>query len=283
SWANERTLRPDDGRAVKSFLESLVLERRVSAATQNQALSALLFLVEKVMGGELGEIDAVRAKRSRHLPEVLSRDEVKQLLAATEGITGLYLRLLYGTGLRQMEGLRLRVKDVSVERRTVMVRSGKGGKDRRVMLPEALIPEMRRHLEWVEILWKRDREEGVEGVWMPEALDLKSPNSGKTLEWQWLFPSGQLSEDPVAKVVRRHHLHENGVAYALRAAKERAGIHKKVGCHTLRHSFATHLLEAGADIRSLQDLLGHKSVETTQIYTHVTNGGGIGVRSPLDF
>ncbi len=283
SWANERTLRPDDGGAVKSFLESLVLERRVSAATQNQALSALLFLVEKVIGGELGEIDAVRAKRSRHLPEVLSRDEVKQLLAATEGITGLYLRLLYGTGLRQMEGLRLRVKDVSVERRTVMVRSGKGGKDRRVMLPEALIPEMRRHLEWVEILWKRDREEGVEGVWMPEALDLKSPNSGKTLEWQWLFPSGQLSEDPVAKVVRRHHLHENGVAYALRAAKERAGIHKKVGCHTLRHSFATHLLEAGADIRSLQDLLGHKSVETTQIYTHVTNGGGIGVRSPLDF
>lgn len=283
SWVADRSQRPDEEGAVRSFLESLALERKVSAATQNQALSALLFLVEKVMDGELGDLDAVRAKRSRHLPEVLSREEVKLLLAATDGITGLYLRLLYGTGLRQMEGLRLRVKDVSVERRTVMVRSGKGGKDRRVMLPEILVPEITRHLEWVEILWRRDREDGVEGVWMPEALDLKSPNLGKTLDWQWLFPSSQLSEDPVTKLVRRHHLHENSVAYALRVAKERAGIHKKVGCHTLRHSFATHLLEAGADIRSLQDLLGHQSVETTQIYTHVTNGGGMGVRSPLDF
>jgi len=283
SWTAGRSLRPDETGAVKSFLESLALERRVSAATQNQALSALLFLIEKVMGGELGELDAVRAKRSRHLPEVLSREEVLRLLAATEGITGLYLRLLYGTGLRQMEGLRLRVKDVCVERRTVMVRSGKGGKDRRVMLPEVLVPEFKRHLEWVEIVWRRDREDGVEGVWMPAALDLKSPNFGKELDWQWLFPSSQVSEDPVAKVVRRHHLHENSVSYALRIAKERAGIHKKVGCHTLRHSFATHLLEAGADIRTLQDLLGHQSVETTQIYTHVTNGGGMGVRSPLDF
>jgi len=282
-WAVERSLRPESGDAVKSFLESLALERRVSAATQNQALSALLFLVEKVMEGKLGDIDAVRAKRSRHLPEVLSREEVKRLLAATEGMTGLYLRLLYGTGLRQMEGLRLRVKDVSLERRTVMVRSGKGGKDRRVMLPEALVAEMQRHLEWVEIQWKKDREDGVEGVWMPEALDFKSANFGKALEWQWLFSSGKLSEDPVTGVVRRHHLHENTVSHALRGAKERAGIHKKVGCHTLRHSFATHLLEAGADIRSLQDLLGHQSVETTQIYTHVTSGGGMGVRSPLDF
>ena len=283
SWTADRRFCADEAGAVKSFLEFLALERKVSAATQNQALSALLFLVEKVMGGELGELDAVRAKRSRHLPEVLSREEVHRLLAATEGITGLYLRLLYGTGLRQMEGLRLRVKDVSVERRTVMVRSGKGGKDRRVMLPEVLVPEITRHLEWVEILWRRDREDGVEGVWMPEALDLKSPNLGRTVDWQWLFPSSQVSEDPVSKLVRRHHLHENSVAYALRVAKERAGIHKKVGCHTLRHSFATHLLEAGADIRSLQDLLGHQSVETTQIYTHVTSGGGMGVRSPLDF
>jgi len=283
SWIGERSQRPDSEGAVKSFLEFLALERKVSAATQNQALSALLFLVEKVMNGELGDLDAVRAKRSRHLPEVLSREEVHRLLAATEGITGLYLRLLYGTGLRQMEGLRLRVKDVSVERRTVMVRSGKGGKDRRVMLPEILVPEITRHLEWLEILWRRDRDDAVEGVWMPEALDLKSPNLGKTLDWQWLFPSSQVSEDPVAKLVRRHHLHENSVAKALLRAKELAGIHKKVGCHTLRHSFATHLLEAGADIRSLQDLLGHQSVETTQIYTHVTNAGGIGVRSPLDF
>lgn len=273
SWIASRDQRPDEDGAVRSFLESLALERKVSAATQNQALSALLFLVEKVVDGKLGDLDAVRAKRSRHLPEVLSREEVK----------GLYLRLLYGTGLRQMEGLRLRVKDVCLERRTVMVRDGKGGKDRRVMLPELLIPDMTRHLEWVGIQWQRDREDGIEGVWMPEALDLKAPNLGKTLDWQWLFPSSQLSKDPVAKLVRRHHLHENSVAYALRVAKERAGIHKKVGCHTLRHSFATHLLEAGADIRSLQDLLGHQSVETTQIYTHVTNGGGIGVRSPLDF
>lgn len=282
TWTDGHGLPPEEGESVKGFLEMLALERRVSTATQNQALSALLFLVERVMGGVLGDLDAVRAKRSRHLPEVLSREEVRRLLAATEGVTGLYLRLLYGTGLRQMEGLRLRVKDVSLERRTVMVRSGKGGKDRRVMLPEALVAEMKGHLERVELLWKRDREAGVAGVWMPEALEVKFPNYGKDLDWQWLFPSAQLGEDPESGIIRRHHLHENTVSGALRAAKEKAGIHKKVGCHTLRHSFATHLLEAGVDIRSLQDLLGHQSVETTQIYTHVTSSGGMGVRSPLD-
>ena len=282
SWSEQRQLTPGEAASVEAFISSLALERRVSAATQNQALSALLFLVEKTMGRELDNIDSVRAKRSRHLPEVLSREEAGRLLASTEGVTGLCLRLLYGTGMRKMEGLRLRVKDIDLDRRTVMVRGGKGGKDRRVMLPEALLVEMDAHLGRVRILWERDRASDTAGVWLPEALAVKSPNLGKQLAWQWVFPSSQLGLDPESGVLRRHHLHENTLSAALALARERTSIAKKIGCHTLRHSFATHLLEAGVDIRSVQDLLGHKSVETTQIYTHVTSGRGMGVKSPLD-
>lgn len=260
----------------------LAVERQVSAGTQNQAFSAVLFLTSEVMEQPVEGVDGVRAKRSRYLPVVLSREEVRRLLAMTEGTTGMILKLLYGTGLRQMECLRLRVKDVDLDRKVLMVREGKGGKDRQVMLPKALHAEITEHVGRLRALWQADRAVGLPGVWLPEALGMKYPNAGKELAWQWFFPSKQIGTDPATGIERRHHLHENALTSALKVARERAGITKKAGCHTLRHSFATHLLEDGTDIRTVQDLLGHKSVETTQIYTHVMEGGGTGTRSPLD-
>ena len=280
--AEERGEAPRDAKSVEAFLTWLALERRVSAATQNQALSALLFLTQQVMGAEVTGLEAVRAKAQRHLPVVLSREEARRLLAAAEGTTGLMLALMYGTGLRLMECVRLRVKDVDFDRGVVMVREGKGGKDRQVMLPQSLKARLQEHRARVEVLWETDRAADLAGVWLPEALGAKYPQAGKELAWQWFFPSKQIGTDPETGVRRRHHLHDNAVSQAMRAACARAGITKKAGCHTLRHSFATHLLEAGTDIRTVQDLLGHKSVETTQIYTHVMEGGGTGTRSPLD-
>lgn len=270
SWAGE------------GFMTYLAVDRRVSAGTQNQAFSAVLFLTSAVMEQPVEGVDGVRAKRSRYLPVVLSRDEVRRLFAVIEGTTGLVLKLLYGTGLRQMECLRLRVKDVELDRQVVMVRGGKGGKDRQVMLPKALHIEISDHVARLRALWEADRAASLPGVMLPEALGVKYPNAGKELAWQWFFPSKQTSMDPETGIHRRHHLHENALTLALKSALEKAGIIKKVGCHTLRHSFATHLLEDGTDIRTVQDLLGHKSVETTQIYTHVMAGGGTGTRSPLD-
>lgn len=281
-WVKEQALEPASQAGVEGFLTWLAVERKVSAATQNQALSAVIFLTSEVMELPVEGVDAVRARRSRHLPVVLSREEVRQLMAVLEGTTGLSLKLLYGTGLRQMECLRLRVKDVDLDRKVIMVRDGKGGKDRQVMLPAALAAEMAMHLERLRALHEADRGADLRGVWLPEALGVKYPNAGKELAWQWFFPSKQIGTDPETGVRRRHHLHENALTLALKTARERAGLAKKVGCHTLRHSFATHLLEAGTDIRTVQDLLGHKSVETTQIYTHVMEGGGTGARSPLD-
>jgi integron integrase len=254
----------------------------VSAGTQNQAFSAVLFLTSEVMEQPVDGVDGVRAKRSRYLPVVLSREEVRRLLGVTEGTTGLILRLLYGTGLRQMECLQLRVKDVDLDRKVLMVRGGKGGKDRQVMLPKALQVEITDHVARLRALWEADRAASLPGVMLPEALGVKYPNAGKELAWQWLFPSKQIGMDPESGIERRHHLHENALTSALKVAREKSGIAKKTGCHTLRHSFATHLLEDGTDIRTVQDLLGHKSVETTQIYTHVMAGGGTGTRSPLD-
>lgn len=269
---------------VRRFLEALAIERQVAASTQNQAFAALLFLFEEVLGRSLGEMsETVRAKRGRRLPVVLDRAEVQRLLAAGEGTTGLMIRLLYGTGLRLMECLRLRVKDVDLARRQIMVRAGKGNKDRMLMVPESMVAPLKTHLARLEQLHRADREAGLDGVWLPGALEVKYPTAGTEWGWQWLFPAKGVSTDPRTGARRRHHVHDATLHYAVKQATALAGISKPVSCHTLRHSFATHLLEAGVDIRTVQNLLGHNSVETTQIYTHVMqNPGGVGVKSPLD-
>lgn len=268
---------------VRRFLEYLALERRVAASTQNQAWSAVLFFYRRVLERDLEEMgDTVRAKRGRRLPVVLSRDEMRRLLAFTEGTSGLMLRLVYGTGLRLMECLRLRVKEVDFDRSAILVRGGKGNKDRSVMLPETIKPMLKQHFERLQALHKSDREAGIAGVWLPDALSIKYPRAGVEWGWQWVFPAKGISEDPRSGISRRHHVHDNTLHKAVKAATQRAGIAKPVSCHTLRHSFATHLLESGADIRTVQELLGHESVETTQIYTHVMQKPGLGVRSPLD-
>ena len=268
---------------VKAYLEHLAVERGVSASTQNQAFSAILFLFRRVLRRELGELgDTLRAHRVRRLPVVLSRDEINRLLGATEGTIGLMIRLLYGTGLRLMECLRLRVKEVDFERNMLMIVAGKGNKDRAVMLPEKLKGPLQEHFARLMLLHEQDRRDGLPGVWLPDALSVKYPNAGKEWAWQWVFPSKSLAVDPRTGVRRRHHLHDNALHKAIQSATKAAGINKRVSCHTLRHSFATHLLESGVDIRSVQDLLGHSSVETTQIYTHVMQKPGLGVRSPLD-
>jgi len=268
---------------VREFLEYLAVARNVSASTQNQALSALLFLYGTVLDQPLGDLkEVVRARRPQRLPVVLSRGEVQRLLDVMEGTLGLIARVLYGTGLRLMEGLRLRVKDLDFERGQIVVREGKGDKDRVVMLPSALREPLRSHLARVRVLWESDRAAGLPGVWMPDALDRKYPEAGKEWAWMWVFPSKRLAVDPRTGIQRRHHAHETAVQREVKAAAGLARIEKKVACHTLRHSFATHLLERGTDLRSVQELLGHNSVETTQIYTHVMRRPGIGVVSPLD-
>jgi integron integrase len=271
------------GAQVKRYLEYLAVERNVAASTQNQAFSALLYFFKKVLGRELGALEeTARAKRGRRLPEVLSREEVRALLAQTEGTPGLMLRLLYGAGLRLMECIQLRVKEVDFERERIMVRAGKGNKDRVVMLPGVIREGLREHRERLQGLWEQDRAANRNGVWLPGALEVKYPNAGKEFGWQWFFPAKGFSVDPRSGVERRHHVHDNTLHRAIKVAAKRAGVVKPVSCHTLRHSFATHLLEAGTDIRTVQDLLGHASVETTQIYTHVMQKPGMGVRSPLD-
>lgn len=268
---------------VREFLEYLAAARNVSASTQNQAFSALLFLYGTVLERPLGDLkDVLRAKRSARLPVVLSRNEVQRLLNGIEGTSALIARLLYGTGLRLMEGLRLRVKDIDFERGLITVREGKGNKDRTVMLPDALREPLGSHLARVKVLWESDRATGLPGVQMPDALDRKYPKAGEEWAWMWVFPAKRLSIDPRSGIRRRHHATESSVQRAVKAASILARLSKPVGCHTLRHSFATHLLERGTDLRSVQELLGHNSVETTQIYTHVMSKPGFGVRSPLD-
>ena len=267
---------------VRGFLEELAVGRGVAAATQNQAFSALLFFFGEVVKRPLEKVDALRAKRTTRLPVVLSREEVRRLLGGLEGTMSLIGRLLYGTGMRMMEAIRLRVKDVDFDRHQVIVREGKGSKDRVVMLPETLREPLRDHLERVRILFHEDRAAALPGVWLPGAYGVKDPKAGDRWEWQWVFPSKSVGKDPRSGVRRRHHVHDNGVGKALGVAVRRAGIAKKITAHTLRHSFATHLLESGADIRTVQELLGHSDVSTTMIYTHVLNRPGISVRSPLD-
>jgi integron integrase len=265
---------------VTAFLNHLAAERHVAASTQNQALSSLLFLYKEVLGQQLGWLDGLQ--RPTRLPTVLTRPEVERVLAQLVGTRWLLASLLYGSGLRVIECLRLRVKDVDLSYRQILVRDGKGEKDRVTMLPETLLEPLRAHLERVRPLHARDLREGYGEVHLPYALARKYPRAGREWCWQYVFPSKNRSTDPDDGVVRRHHLNESVLQRAVKEGARAAGIAKHVNCHTLRHSFATHPLEGGYDIRTVQELLGHSDVSTTMIYTHVLNKGGRGVKSPLD-
>ncbi|MBI3756413.1 MAG: integron integrase [Deltaproteobacteria bacterium] len=268
---------------IGQFLSMLAVDQHVSASTQNQALNALLFLYRHVLDRTLIGLDnIVRAKQPQRLPVVLRKHEVKALLDALEGVHWLMGHLLYGAGLRLMECLRLRVKDIDFSANHIVVREGKGNKDRITMLPRAIKEPLAAHLARVQELHHADLARGFGRVYLPDALHRKYPNAPIAWGWQWVFPATQISVDPRSGEKRRHHLHEVVLQRAVRAAARQVGLIKPVGCHTLRHSFATHLLEDGYDIRTIQELLGHKDVSTTMIYTHVLNRGGQGVTSPSD-
>jgi integron integrase len=268
---------------INAFLTHLAVSEQVSASTQNQALSALLFLCRHVLGRNIGELgDVIRARRPRHLPVVLTRHEVKAVLAELDGDTRLMAALMYGAGLRLSECLRLRVQDIDLSRAKITVRDGKGGKDRVTMLPRTLSVPMQMHLEKVKQLHDRDRAVGWGNVQLPAALDRKYPSAPADWRWQWAFPQARRWKDPATGRQGRHDIHETIMQRAMTEVVRRARLAKHASRHTLRHSFATHLLEAGYSIRTIQELLGHKSVNTTMIYTHMLNRGGLGVRSPAD-
>ena len=272
-------------REVEQFLTHLAVKGKVAASTQNQALAALLFLYREILGNNLPLVDAVRAKKPRRLPVVLSVEEVREVLGRIpRDPVRLVLELLYGTGMRLLEGCRLRVKDIDFDRGQIVVREGKGDKDRTVPLPRRLVRRLHDQIDRVKETHAVDVLNGLGYVWLPYALELKYPNANRELGWQYLFPAMQLSRDPRDELhpVRRHHIDETTIQKSLRKAVLASQLAKKVCCHTLRHSFATHLLEAGADIRTVQELLGHADLATTQIYTHVLQRGACGVCSPLD-
>lgn len=268
---------------IRAYLTHLAVNQNVAASTQNVALSALLFLYRQVLEIELPYIgDIERAKKPQRLPVVFTKSEVKAILAHLDGSHHLVSSLLYGSGLRLSEGLRLRVKDFDFEYGQLTVRDGKGGKDRLTMLPQSLVEPLQQQLEKARSLHQLDVSLGYGTVYLPHALERKYPNANRDWKWQYAFPSWKRSVDPRSGVVRRHHLHERSLQRAVKQAIQQANIAKHGGCHTFRHSFATHLLEDGYDIRTVQELLGHKDVQTTMVYTHVLNRGGRGVRSPLD-
>ena len=271
-----------DAADVQAFLTDMAVQWRASASTQKQALNALVFLMQEALSVQLGDMNFDRAARGRSVPVVLSRNEVKRLLAELSGTPRLMAELAYGSGLRLMELLRLRVHHLDLERRQLKVFAGKGNKDRLTVVPDSLIEPLRAHLDGLRDLFKEDREANLPGVWLPEGLERKYPRAGEQWEWQWVFPSREAGVDPVSGLKRRHHAVDTTFQRMIKKAQVSAKIDKRVTPHTLRHSFATHLLEAGVDIRTVQDLLGHESVETTQIYTHVMQKPGLGVRSPLD-
>jgi integron integrase len=272
------------GRAeVEAFLTHLAVDAKVAASTQNQALSSLLFLYRDVLELDIGWLtDVVRARRPERLPVVLSAEEVRRVLAHLEGQHLLMANLMYGSGLRVMETLRLRVKDIDFAYHQVTVRDGKGAKDRVTVLPDGLVDPLLRHLDQLKVRHEVDLSNGFGAVHMPYALDRKYPNAGRDWGWQWVFPSDRLSVDPRSGVRLRHHLNETSIQRAVKGALRKAGVHKHASCHTFRHCFATHLLERGYDIRTVQELMGHKDVATTQIYTHVMKRGAGAVKSPLD-
>lgn len=268
---------------VSQFLTHLAVNRNVAASTQNQALSAILFLYKHVLKKPLDWLDNVeRAKKPERLPVVLTRDEVRALLDQLKGVNLMIASLLYGSGLRLMEALRLRVKDIDFHYNQIIVRYGKGAKDRVTMLPASLKDPLRNQIKNARSIHQSDLSEGFGAVYLPYALEKKYPNASREWAWQYVFPAASRSIDPRSGVERRHHTDERVVQKAVRTALHRAAITKPASCHTLRHSFATHLLESGYDIRTVQELLGHKDVSTTMIYTHVLNRGGKGVMSPLD-
>jgi len=270
-------------REVEEFLTYLATERNVAASTQNQAKAALQFLYKEVLNIRLPWLGEVQqAKKPKRLPVVLTEKEVQTLLAHVPLGYGLLARLMYGTGMRLLEGLRLRVQDLDFGRAELLIREGKGGKDRVTMLPKSLIAPLQEHLKQVQQLHEQDLLKGHGEVWLSESVARKYPNAGRDWIWQYVFPSGRLSVDPRSGVTRRHHLDEKALQRTIKQAAVDAGLTKNVTPHTLRHSFATHLLQAGYDIRTVQELLGHKDVQTTMIYTHVLNKGGLGVTSPLD-
>jgi integron integrase len=274
-------LGPDE---IGRFLTSLAVDQNVSASTQNQALSAILFLYREVLGADLPWLDdVVRAKRPHHLPIVLGRSEVAELLRRFNGTHALIAALLYGSGLRLLECCSLRIQDVDFTRHEIVIRRGKGSRDRRTMLPAGISPHLRAHIERVKRLHDDDLRHGAGWVELPHALQRKYPNAGREWPWQWVFPATRQYVDAATRQRRRHHLHESSMHRAFRWAVLEAGLPQRATCHSLRHSFATHLLEDGHDIRTVQELLGHRDVTTTMIYTHVLQRpGGLGVRSPLD-
>ncbi|PSN20633.1 integron integrase [filamentous cyanobacterium CCP5] len=267
---------------IEAFLTDLAVSQQVAAATQNQALNAILFLYQKVLDIEITGINAVRASAPRNLPVVLTPAEALAIIQRMEGPHQLVAKLLYGSGLRLSEALRLRIKDVDFAQLQIIVRDGKGRKNRVTMLPASAAVEIQDHLVGIRRQHQQDLGRGFGSVYLPFALERKYPNANRDWIWQYVFPAGRIVKDPRSGEMRRHHLHESGIQKALKQAVRSVGIAKKVGCHTFRHSFATHLLENGYDIRTIQELLGHKDVKTTMIYTHVLNRGGRGVRSPLD-
>ena len=269
---------------IEAFLTHLAVEEQIAASTQNQALSALLFLYREVLQIDLpkDQLNIVRAKKPTRLPIVLTRDETRRLLAAMQGVPRLVAQILYGSGLRLSEALRLRVQDIDMERLQILVRGGKGNKDRRTILPKSVLPALRQQIEYSRSLFLQDQRNPQIGVSMPPALARKYPRAFRQWNWQYVFPASNLSADPRSGHLLRHHLGSSSIQKAVRAAARTCGLTKSVSPHTLRHSFATHLLEAGYDIRTVQELLGHKDIRTTMIYTHVLQHSGFLVRSPLD-
>jgi integron integrase len=271
-----------DAEAVRAFLTHLAVNERVAASTQNQAFNALLFLYRSVLKMEFKIEGVERARHARRLPVVFTKDEANAIINQLRGADRLIVALLYGAGLRIMEGVRLRVKDIDFARNEIMVRDGKGEQDRLTMLPQRLRDPLKRQISAVQVLHKSDLQRGYGDVYLPYALERKYRNAPREFLWQYLFPADKVSVDPRSGKIRRHHVNEQNVQRAVKTALRKAGVRKNGTCHSFRHSFATHLLEDGYDIRTVQELLGHKDVRTTMIYTHVLNKGGRGVRSPMD-